>query len=84
MTALLLFNSCNSSNVSKPTAAPQVKFEIKNFELKYKESDYSKSYSGEGTVLAVGNPDATKSPYMVIVSIEKLKGEMLRITKKRF
>jgi hypothetical protein len=74
MTALLLFNSCNSSNVSKPTAAPQVKFEIKNFELKYKESDYSKSYSGEGTVLAVGNPDATKSPYMVIVSIEKSKG----------
>lgn len=65
-----------------------IKFELKNFELKYEKSDLkfapSEQYTGKGNILAVGDPQLVKKPYMVLIKITRIKGGLETDTNKEY
>lgn len=75
----VLIIGCGSDGQKAPA---KLTFEIKEFNMKYDDTEYSKSYSGEGSILAVGDAIAVKKPYLVFVKYEKTKGGALTEEKK--
>lgn len=54
-------------------------FEVNNFEIKYERntltsSSYEETYSGEGYIMAKGDPSKISKPYFVILNIVRVKG----------
>lgn len=63
----LLAGSCN-------TTTKEPSFEIRNFALKTEEATYGTTFSYTGTVLARGDDDVAKQPYIVAVEYHYLGG----------
>ncbi len=64
----ILLIGCGSGGQKAPA---KITFEIKEFNMKYDDSEYSKWYSGEGSILAVGDASVVKNPYLVFVKENK-------------
>jgi hypothetical protein len=72
--AVLSIMLIGCSSHEQEVSAKGVTFEIKEFHVTYSDTALSKSYSGQGTILAVGDPETVKKPYIVLVKYEKVKG----------
>jgi hypothetical protein len=72
----------------QPLKTNNVKFEVKNFELKREEnkSRFStiESYLGKGTVIATGDQNNIKKPYLVLLKITRVSGGSETDTNKEW
>ncbi len=83
----ILFVACESRmNKSASSAIHNIGFEVKEFTLDHKEDRSSifrsESYTGRGTIAAVGDPELVKKPYLVVVQLTKVKGGRETDTEK--
>jgi hypothetical protein len=70
--ALISLIGCSSKSTTAPIL--DIRFEVKDLQLKFDEGSSDHSYSGEAPIIALGNPALVKQPYIVLVSVEKVKG----------
>lgn len=71
MLIILLLAGCGQ-------AKQNIKFEVQNFKIEYKsdvsEISTNETYTGQGIIIATGDPRIVKEPYLVLIRITKTKG----------
>lgn len=59
-------------------AKQNIKFEVQNFKIEYKsdssEISVNETYTGQGMIIATGDPRLVKKPYLVLIKITRIKG----------
>jgi hypothetical protein len=63
----LILLACNSGRDA-------VRFELRGMQTKSSESEYSTTFTHEGTVLAIGDSPAAKEPYAVLFEVKHISG----------
>lgn len=66
-----------------------IKFEVRNFELKYEKNEYgaggmSEVFNGKGNIVATGDQNEVKKPYLVLLKTTKLSGGSPKDASKEF
>lgn len=75
LSIIVIMLTVGCTNVSTATdTRPDIKFEVANFELNHNNSGVFESYSGKGTIIAVGKETLVKKPYLVLLEINRISG----------
>ena len=82
--SILLLVECQPGKIEK-----NIKFEVRNFELKYEKNEYgagimSETFTGKGNIIATGDQNEVKKPYLVLLKITRVSGGSATDTNKEW